>query len=191
MSTSTRLPRWARNAAIVAIGALIVGVLFGYARTDRTFCAACGAMTKRSERGVALSLCLRVPLLVTDEVTPMPNTLRFLPPDHVHGREMSVGFSQTGPFLMGGVGSGRRHPGEFAYSLAGTPGFADFIASRVDAGTVDAATVRALIAEPSTTRGDDTADARHQALVRSGSELIAEFRGIAAVANPAAPVERR
>ena len=172
MSAWKRLPRWIRITTTAVFGGLLAGALFGYVRTERTHCAACGAFTSRTERGFALLPSLRLPFTSTDEVSQMPNTLRFLPPNHAHGRERSVGYSQAGPYLlMGAWGRGRQFPGDFARVIAARPGFADYVASRIDAGQVDPATIRALIAQSS----DPDDDAHAQALARRGAELIAEF----------------
>ena len=192
MKVWAKPPSRARIATIAVVGAALTCAVFGYTRADRRCCAACGALTKRTEWGLALSLDLCLPLSVADEVSPMPNVARFLPPDHVHGRYRSLGFSQKGPFLfMGAIGHGKGFPGAFAYELAGTPGFADFVASQIEAGKVDAATVRALIAEPMRAPYDGADDADHLALVRRGEELLADFRGAPPVPKPADPGEHR
>jgi hypothetical protein len=132
------------------------------------------------EVGLALTTDHRLPVFRNVERAgeTHPSIARFMPPGHVHDAGRSgIGASMDGPYVLQStrwcLGP---MPSEFATALMQQAGFADHVARRVAAGTLDVETVRSLIAVPDERRRDDwRASAEHAALLRTGTEVYAEF----------------
>lgn len=76
------------------------------------------------------------------------------------------------------VGCGGSFPSAFVLTLAADPAFGDFLQTRIDAGALDIATVRALIAVPGLRNRDAwESDPANRALLRSGARAWAEYAG--------------
>lgn len=173
------VPRWMRRAVVVACIVGAVCVVFGYSRTDHRWCSRCWAPVRTRELGLAITPDLRLPLWRSADASAAtePEIAGFLAPDHVHDHDApGIGGSTSGPYVvLGEVRCGRNFPSEFAMALMNEPGFPDFVAARIADGTVDLATVRALIAEPCHRQRDDTYTADHLAFMHRGTDLYAAF----------------
>jgi len=170
---------WNRWTAMGAAVLVLVLAWSAYHRSEDAYCSTCWAMFHVDEYGFAWSESERWPLrrsaTLTDE--PPESIRRFLPADHVHDSSArGMGWSHWQCLgLAGAIGCGGRIPvGRFAYALECEPEFAKFLDARVADGSLDVATVRALIAVPPNRRGDDepAGDAR---LLAKGRELYASF----------------
>ena len=168
-------------AALVLVPAFVCAV-FGYRYTAHRWCSQCWASMVRQEYGLAVSTHLRLPFSRSVEVNRESEhgIARFLAPAHRHDSDRpGMSSSMRGPYLGGFIACGGEFPSAFARALAGTEGFADYVAARVADGSVAVETVRALIAVPGTGHRSSLADDPDRfPLLRRGCDLYAGFQHV-------------
>jgi hypothetical protein len=169
---------WNRWTAMGAALLVVVLAWTAYHRSEDAYCSKCWAESRVDEYGLAWSESARWPLrrVATLSREPSEPLRRFLAADHVHDSSApGMGWSHWQCLgLAGAIGCGRRIPvGGFAHALECEPEFATFLEARIADGSLDIATVRALIAVPPNRRDDDgRVDER---LLAKGRELYAAF----------------
>jgi hypothetical protein len=134
-------------------GALLVLVAawVPYCRTSDAYCSKCWAAWRVDEYGLAWDESSALPLRRTATLTKEPpdSIRRFLAADHVHDA-FAPGMGWSFRQLFGSaIACGHGIPvGGFASALESEPEFATFLDARIADGSLDVATVRALIAFP-------------------------------------------